>query len=36
MDKVNFSKMEDGTADDYIFLDKLIGPIGVTFFLLSS
>ena len=36
MDKVNFSKMEDGAAEDYIFLDKLIGPIGVTFFLLSS
>ncbi len=36
MDKVNFSKMEDGIAADYIFLDKLIGPISVTFFLLSS
>ena len=36
MDKVNFSKIEDGIAADYIFLDKLIGPIGVTFFLLSS
>ncbi len=36
MDKVNFSKMEDGIVADYIFLDKLIGPIGVTFFLISS
>jgi len=37
MDKGNFSKMEeDGIAEDYIFLDKLIRPIGATFFLLPS
>jgi|ETNmetMinimDraft_23_1059889.scaffolds.fasta_scaffold15820_3 hypothetical protein len=36
MDKGNFSKMEDGAVEDYIFLDKLIRPIGVTFFLLPS